>query len=366
MDQCEQRILVYGAGAIGRGYVPWLFGPESKLSFVDNDAELVAKMRSAKQFRTFKVVGHEYVEKICELEDCYLPGEESLVGWDGIITAVGPRNAAQLGSKLGMADCPVLMFENDSGIPKKLIELTGKEDIYFGVPDVISSNTASQEMLKQDSLSLITEDGYCFADERAANLGGRIQYVTEEELGKQWLAKMYIHNTPHCIAAYLGACQGYSFLHEGMVNKKIHTIVEGAMFEMGAAIMKGFSIENEFISWYRDKELARFADELLYDPITRVAREPFRKLGLTDRLLGAAQLALSNGVVPSNLVVGIIAAFSYKQVSDNDSHIMTLMNALAPAEFLKLICNINPHEALYKVIIDRWESSMEILKGLGH
>lgn len=359
-----KRILVYGAGAIGRGYVPWLFDENDRLSFVEGNVALAHLIKTAGQFQTYQVKKEAYDVKVCKVDACYLPGEENTDNFDGIITAVGPRNAVRLASVLGSAKCPVLMFENDSSIPRKLSELTGKKDIFFGVPDVISSNTSAKEMLEEDPLALITEDGMCFADDRAVSLGGKINYVPETELSKQWIAKMYIHNTPHCIAAYLGAFQGFSFLHEGMSNPKIYKVVEGAMLEMGRTIVSGFGIDESFVNWYRDKELARFADRLLYDPISRVAREPFRKLGLTDRLLGAAQLALSNGVVPTNLIIGIIGAFSYKEKEDNDSHIMTLMNALTPSDFLKLIVNIQPHEALYKVILGNWDASMKALKEL--
>ena len=110
--------------------------------------------------------------------------------------------------------------------------------------------------------------------------------------------------------------------------------------------------------------MARFSNTLLNDPILRVAREPFRKLGLHDRLIGASQLALRSGVIPKNLILGIMSAFLYDEEDDEDFNIKILMNSLDPKNFLKLIINIHPHEALYSLIIDNWDESLDVLRSL--
>ena len=138
--------------------------------------------------------------------------------------------------------------------------------------------------------------------------------------------KLYLHNTPHCIAAYLAAVKKHTYLHEGMKEENIFSIVKGAMEEMGETIKVLFDLDKEFIDWYSEKELQRFSNELLFDPISRVAREPFRKLGLNDRLIGAAQLSLSTGKVPKYIMLGIMAAFLYDQENDDDFHIKILIN----------------------------------------
>ena len=63
-------------------------------------------------------------------------------------------------------------------------------------------------------------------------------------------AKLYIHNTPHCIAAYLGYLNSKTYLHEGMQNNKIYEIVEGSMLEMSRTILKLFSLNEDFVDWY--------------------------------------------------------------------------------------------------------------------
>jgi mannitol-1-phosphate/altronate dehydrogenase len=359
----KKKLLVYGAGAIGRGYVPWLFNSKDfEISFVESDIDLRSKLQERKQYTTYKTTNDKYESLICSFNECLDLGEENITEYDGIITAVGPRKVFSLEKALSQTDCPIILFENDASLAIQLRNNLKKNNIFFGVPDVITSNTAPQSMLDNDPLSIVTEDGECFVENGAKTIGGNISYVSQEEIEKQWTAKLYIHNTPHCIAAYLGAMNERQYLHEGMENETIYKIVEGAMNEMSQTIIKLYNIDESFVNWYSKKELSRFSNKLLYDPISRVAREPFRKLGLHDRLIGASQLALSVGIIPENLVLGTIAAFLYDEEKDEDSHIKTLIRSLKKEKFLELIINIQPHEALYKIFMRKWDKSIDILR----
>jgi len=358
----KKKILIYGAGAIGRGYIPWIFPSEDyKLSFVENNKELREKFQGRNEFITYMVKGSRYEQIVCKFEDCFAPGEEDVDSYDAIITAVGPRQVLLLAPILSKARCPVILFENDSGLSLELRNLTKKKDIFFGIPDVITSNTAPNEILLIDPLSVVTEEGVTYIEEGASSLGGHVSYVSASEMKKQWMAKLYIHNTPHCIAAYLGSLKGFDFLHEGMQIKSIYTIVQGAMREMSQTIVKLYNLDNDFVDWYSDKELYRFSNILLHDPISRVAREPFRKLGLRDRLIGASQLSLSAGVIPKNIILGILTAFSYDQSKDEDAHIKILLNSLNPNDFLEIIIGLKSHEALFRLISSSWQISMKKL-----
>jgi mannitol-1-phosphate 5-dehydrogenase len=57
-----------------------------------------------------------------------------------------------------------------------------------------------------------------------------------------------------------------------------------------------------------------FANRALADTVVRLARDPLRKLGPKERLVGAARLAEKAGVKPDALSLVIAAAYHY----DND------------------------------------------------
>ena len=170
-----------------------------------------------------------------------------------------------------------------------------------------------------------------------------------------------MHNTPHCITAYLGALVGAKYVHEAMEITEFNEIVEGAMFEMLEALKKGWDIPHDFLDWYAEKELARFRNKLLCDPITRVAREPMRKLGLEGRLIGAAQICLSYGIMPKNLILGITGALLFEDQKDPDRHLAFLRDTMPKETFNTYILGLRDGEPLDLILRDNFDEMTEML-----
>ncbi len=366
----KRNLLIYGAGAIGRGYLPWVFTPQDyDFYYVEADPGLRGLLQARGAFTSHMTAAEGYRSQEIAIAGCCAPGEEA--PWraqaDAMVTAVGPRNFLQLQAAIRDFAGPVLCCENDARLPAQMRQLTGHEGVVFAIPDVIVSNTASRDLLAQDPLSLITENGECFIHDRVSpQLPGRGRYVDEQELQHQWLAKLYVHNTPHCIAAYLGSLRGLAYLHEAMADARIAAVVQGAMDEMVAMLRVRSDVRHEFLAFYRDKELARFRNPWLFDPIARVAREPFRKLHPQDRLLGAAQRCLAAGVVPSHLLVGIVAAFCFDRPEDPDAHIRHLRRSMKPRDILQTVFKLQDSEALFMLLCERWPAILAQLEGLAH
>ena len=360
----KKKILIYGAGAIGRGFIPWIFPPsEFEISYVESDPKIRDLLNKQKKFLTFKTMNDRYEKLEVPIVHCYSPGKEVEIieNVDAVITAVGPRNALSLKESLINTDMPVICCENDSTIPESLRTATNNPNIVFGIPDVITSNTAPKELLKQDPLSIVTENGVCYIDNKVSEIGGNCHYVDTDELRKQWLAKLYIHNTPHCIAAYLGNILMVNYIHESMKNKSVEKIVSKAMFETEQMLIRRYQLKEEFVKSYSQKELRRFKNTLLFDPIIRVAREPFRKLATNDRLISAAELCLASGIVPENVMMGIMAAFCYNNKQDPDFNITYLMKSLQDRDFLKIIIGLSADDALFAIMVERWKSNLQKL-----
>jgi mannitol-1-phosphate/altronate dehydrogenase len=365
----KKKILIYGAGAIGRGFLPWIFSPEDfEYYYVERDDKIRNSLERDKHFVSLKTVknNNKNLYDILEVPivKCFSPGEEikSINTFDAIITAVGPRNILSLANSLKDTKMPIICCENDSSIPVLLQSVIDNPNIVFAIPDVISSNTASDKIKKKYALSIITEDGVCYIDKRVSKIGGKVNYVSKEELEKQWKAKLYLHNTPHCIAAYLGSFLKVKYVHEAMSSPRAREIISGAMHEMQGVLLKKFNLNKKFVTSYANKELGRFGNKLLFDPISRVAREPFRKLAPRERLLGAAQLCLSVGIYPKNIMLGIMAAFFYNNNDDPDSNIQYLVRTLDTADFLKIVTLLTPDQALYQLLLETWNINRATLK----
>jgi mannitol-1-phosphate/altronate dehydrogenase len=63
----------------------------------------------------------------------------------------------------------------------------------------------------------------------------------------------------------------------------------------------------------------QFDNSDLKDGVTRVGRQPLRKLGKGDRLLGPAHIAHAYGLPMDNLLKGIAAALLFKAEDDEES-----------------------------------------------
>lgn len=346
------NILILGSGAIGRGYIPWVFKDQNpSYYFIDSDPRIIEALKSKGQFASYMVNGATYDILKVKVAGAYLPQtflkEKPQVSFDAVFVGVGPRNVVTIAPLVKDIKAPIVLCENDPATVDKLKALTGLENIYFAIPDVITSNTAPSNLLKEDPLAITTENGELFIDDRIKNLSGNFKTLPYKELiDQQWTAKLYLHNTPHCIAAYLGALAGAQYVHESMNFPEINKIVAGSMEEMLNALKARWDIPHGFLDWYAKKELSRFSCQLLYDPISRVAREPLRKLELDGRLIGAAQICLSLGFIPENIMLGITSALLFDDPNDKDKHLSFMQRALSPSAFLTHVLGLRDGEGL--------------------
>ena len=362
------EIIVIGAGAIGRGFLPWVIDETAyDLVFVDANADLVARLKKQKKYRTYRVSGNKVEEKVVSVKKACHISEFSIdehPNAKAVFMSVGPRNCLSASVRLRNAPCPVILCENDPQTVASVRNVLNCDRVYFAIPDVITSNTASEESLRKDSLSLNTEDGVLFVHEGAKTFDGNITFCSGEELEKQWTAKLYLHNTPHCIAAYLGALVGVRYVHEAMAFPEVAEIVKGAMTEMLTALKLRWEIPHPFLEWYADKEIQRFSNKRLYDPISRVAREPLRKLELEGRLIGAAQICLSLGFVPTNILAGIVGALLFENDNDMDRHLAFMRRVMPASALLTYVIGLRKGEVLEKVMAERFEGIVGRLEAI--
>ena len=47
----KKKLLIYGAGAIGRGYIPWIFNPKDfELSYVEENKKITLLLKQNKTY----------------------------------------------------------------------------------------------------------------------------------------------------------------------------------------------------------------------------------------------------------------------------------------------------------------------------
>lgn len=235
------------------------------------------------------------------------------------------------------------------------------------MPDVITSSTASPANLLLDPYAIHTENGKLYLqcpldlDPLLQQMLPEVQWLPIERLNQEWDAKLYIHNTPHCIAAYLGHMAGCTYLHEALAKPAIQRVVDGVIDELLCALKLATPHDHHFIESYGIKEIRRFSNRLLFDPVSRVAREPLRKLHPSGRLMGALRLLLSTGVNPTYLMAGIAAALRYADPIDRDFVQLSELEVFGMKAFLKYHLGMDDHGVECEFVAKHYATAVRFL-----
>ena len=130
-------------------------------------------------------------------------------------------------------------------------------------------------------------------------------------------AKLYGHNALHAMSAYLAGLAGLRYMSELSTAGGILEFVRSAVIhEPGAALVRKYAGADAIFTPagfadYADDLLVRMINPHLRDAIERVVRDPERKLGWEDRLVGAMRIALQGGVEPKRFALGAAAALAH-------------------------------------------------------
>jgi mannitol-1-phosphate/altronate dehydrogenase len=129
-------------------------------------------------------------------------------------------------------------------------------------------------------------------------------------------AKLYGHNAVHALAAYMGAIAGVRYVADLQEVPGVLDFLRDALIEeSGAALMRKYAhvdalFTPEGYRHYADDLLTRMMNPYLRDTVQRVGRDPERKLGWDDRLIGTMRMALGEGIAPCRYGLGAAAALA--------------------------------------------------------
>lgn len=139
-------------------------------------------------------------------------------------------------------------------------------------------------------------------------------FVEKDDLLAFEEAKLYGHNAIHALLAFLADLRGLSRMTEVADDPQIMDIARRAFLdESGAALVRKYRhLGDELFTEsgyraYAEDLLIRMTNPWLNDTVQRAARDPIRKLGVTDRIFGTMSLALQNGIIPRNMAIGALA-----------------------------------------------------------
>ncbi len=175
-------------------------------------------------------------------------------------------------------------------------------------------------------------------------------------------AKLYGHNATHALAAYVGAIMGVDRIADLRAESGVMDFLRAAFIEESgeALIRKHGHIDPLFTGegyrWYANDLLVRMTNPFLRDTVERVGRDPRRKLGWDDRLIGTMRVALVQNVRPRRYALGAAAALA--------SLDLTFLTAAKPAAgWLQPVWQpAEPEPAEVEAVLDMIESGRRRLK----
>jgi mannitol-1-phosphate 5-dehydrogenase len=166
--------------------------------------------------------------------------------------------------------------------------------------------------------------------------------------------KVYTYNAGNAVIGYLGALRGYKYLYEAANDPQILEVAHGVYEESGAAVCAKHGYTREEQAAFAARSLAKYQDTKIVDPVERNVRDPLRKLGRYDRLIGPACLALEYGIKPWDLALAIAAALRYDNPEDPAAVKLQAMLAQQGLDaVLTTVCEIDPQGELAGLIKQR-------------
>ncbi len=385
-DREMKKAVQFGAGSIGRGFLGQLFFESGyETVFIDVDEVLVSELNRCRSY-PLRIVGDNprevLIEKVRavrgndiravaeEIRDAHIMATAVGVG---AIRSVAPLIARGMEerAKLKVAEpLNLIIAENllDSASVVKRHVLENVAEDYRGyveehlglVESVISRMVpvVPEEIRRKNFLSLMAEE-YAILPVDRRGFKGEVAFlkgmVAYDNLKAYEERKLFTHNCGHAISAYLGYQYGYRYIYEAISDKGIREKVTGALWESGQALIKkhGFKVEEQ--EAHIHDLLRRFGNTALRDTVARVAKDPLRKLGPQDRLIGAAKLALEYGIKPEYLSLGIAAALRYDNPEDEKAVKLSRdIREKGIARVLESVCGLDKGGELARMIVEKF------------
>lgn len=145
-------------------------------------------------------------------------------------------------------------------------------------------------------------------------------------------------NGAHATVAYLGYLKKYEYIHEAIKDEKIRETALNFHKECLKALNIKHGMEISSLEEYSKKVIKRFENSYLQDVVSRVGRDPIRKLSNKDRLVSPLKLCLEYNLEYATIAKGIAAGLLFNAEDDPKAK---EVQALIKAEGLRLMLTLN-------------------------
>lgn len=355
----------FGAGNIGRGFIGQLLHQANySLTFLDVNDEVVQELKQKSSYQVIETGAGAKTHTISNFTALNSNTEfdeaaKVIASAQVLTTSVGPNVLKFLaplivaGLKLRDSAQPLIVMACENAIRATDILKSEIEKLDSSLGARASyANTAVDRIVppQKEGLGLdVLVEAFSEWVIDSSDLGDKTPVIPGAEFVQDLAPfierKLFTVNTGHATLAYVGQQHGATTIVEATKNEAVKAVMLGALEETSRVLIARHGFDAESHKKYVAKTFERFTNPDLDDPVTRVGREPSRKLARNDRLVGPAAYLAELGTKPKALLQAIEAALLFKD--DSDPAVAELHGKLASLSaeaFVKEVMGIaSPH-----------------------
>ena len=329
------RVVVFGAGSVGRGFIGQLFCEAGWLVvFVDANPDLVAALERDGSYPHL-TVSNRGTERttIAPVTALHVSERariaEQVTTADLVVTSVGaaalPKVADTLAEGLavrlaaGGPPLDILLAENLHDAAGRMRALLTERlpqfpettlDAQLGFVETSIGRMIPVTTAAADSTEIRVEPYRQLPYDDAARRGPALAVpglVADPSVPFSFYVerKLYVHNLGHFLCGLLARDAGIELISEAIADPCIHRITRGAMIESCQALSVRYGRPLEPLIDHVDDLLDRFGNRALGDTVERIIRDLPRKLAPDDRVAGALSAALAAGTPTDHLCLAL-------------------------------------------------------------
>ena len=333
----KHSAVIFGAGKVGRGFLAHLlFRAGWDVCFVDVSDEMVNLLNSS----TYRIVnlGTGEVETIGPVHAFHTTDIESVSkavnSANLIMTSIGGDNLASwaksindsVANRIEKGPVDIILCENHPRPAAVVSDIFHFEGAGIAQAQVLRSciEPTENQIKLHGPLVVQVQDHWVLPLDGDAlknpDLLSRVPgFEPKRNFSVELTRKLYTYNAINAAVCYLGAERGFVWLADAANDSDIAKLAKKVGEESSAALIAEYGFEIADQRAWCARALEKYQDETIRDPIERNARDPIRKLGLYDRILGPLHLCILHGLPHSALAETMRSALSYCDPSDSSS-----------------------------------------------
>ena len=332
LAQRTPHAVIFGGGKVGRGFLAQLLSRSGwTFTLVEAHQETVNTLQKHGGWHTFNLATQETewiepqgvfhtsqdLEKILDHADLILTsiGASHLQFWAQEI-----RNS--LCKRLEKGDLDLILAENHPrpafAVRQALLQNASEEqeeliERRLGIAQAQVLRSCIEPLQTQHPLTVQIQDHWTLPlDGDAIKTDFSIQgFEKMPHFERELTRKLFTYNCVNAMVCYLGHLAGYEWLADAANDPRISAMALQAGQESSAALVAAYGFEPSEQKEWCERALAKYQDRTIRDPIERNARDPVRKLGRFERLIGPINLCKEHDLPHESLLVGVAAALQY-------------------------------------------------------